>query len=144
MALTSGCRLGPYEIVAGLFHRSKRPAGQRGRPAHLGQQRDTPGCRVAARVRGGGNGPRWRSDGREIIYTAPDGRVMAVAVAAPRGVIQFGKPIALFPLQADPGGWGTGFTANADHTRFVLGEALKAERQTIRVLTNWEARLRTR
>jgi Tol biopolymer transport system component len=32
--------------------------------------------------RGGGAAPRWRGDGRELFYLAPDGKMMAVEVTA--------------------------------------------------------------
>ncbi len=32
--------------------------------------------------RGGGTAPRWRGDGRELFYVAPDGKMMAVEVSA--------------------------------------------------------------
>ena len=36
--------------------------------------------------RGGGTAPRWRGDGRELFYLAPDGKMMAVDVMARTGV----------------------------------------------------------
>src|SRR4030095_1165438 len=32
--------------------------------------------------RGGGTAPRWRSDGKELFYLAPDGKMMTVEVTA--------------------------------------------------------------
>ena len=34
--------------------------------------------------RGGGTAPRWRGDGRELFYLAPDGKMMAVDVIPDR------------------------------------------------------------
>ena len=31
---------------------------------------------------GGGTGPRWRGDGRELFYLAPNGKMMAVELIA--------------------------------------------------------------
>jgi len=45
--------------------------------------------------RGGGTAPRWRSDGRELFYLAPDGKMMAVDVTAARE-FQAGTPTPLF------------------------------------------------
>jgi Tol biopolymer transport system component len=39
---------------------------------------------------GGGTGPRWRRDGKELYYRTPNGKVMAVAVAADT-VFQVGR-----------------------------------------------------
>ena len=45
--------------------------------------------------RGGGSAPRWRRDGRELFYLAPNGRMMAVDVKAGQ-VFDVGTPTALF------------------------------------------------
>ncbi len=46
---------------------------------------------------GGGRQPRWRRDGKEIFYIAPDGKLMAVPVkAVPPGSLERGVPQALF------------------------------------------------
>jgi len=46
---------------------------------------------------GGGSDPRWRGDGKELFYIAPDGTLMAVdAGASPN--LDPGPPRALFPL----------------------------------------------
>ena len=49
--------------------------------------------------RGGGIAPRWRGDGREIYYLAPDGKMMAVAVG-PGQEFHVGTPTALFQTPA--------------------------------------------
>ena len=46
-------------------------------------------------TRGGAQG-QWRGDGKELFYLAPDGNLMAVAVAASAGSIETGIPRALF------------------------------------------------
>jgi Tol biopolymer transport system component len=50
--------------------------------------------------RGGGTAPRWRRDGRELFYLAPNGKMMAVDVKAGQ-VFDAGTPTALF--QTPPG-----------------------------------------
>jgi hypothetical protein len=50
----------------------------------------------------GGDKPRWRRDGQELYYVAPDGHLMAVAVkTAP--VFDVGAPIVLFELRVPKG-----------------------------------------
>jgi Tol biopolymer transport system component len=44
--------------------------------------------------------PRWRNDGRELLYVADDGQLMAVAVATTDGNLEPGAPRALFQLPA--------------------------------------------
>ena len=46
---------------------------------------------------GGGLQPRWRPDGRELFYVAPDGKLMAVAIDVADGkTLKPGAPTALF------------------------------------------------
>jgi eukaryotic-like serine/threonine-protein kinase len=72
--------------------------------------------------KGGGAGPRWRRDGKELYYRAPDGRVMAVEIMAD---VQFrvGIPKSLFqappevrPLAMESSPWDV----SADGDRFLL------------------------
>ena len=46
----------------------------------------------------GGTQPRWRADGKELYYVAPDGRLMAVAIAVHRSgrTVEIGAAIPLF------------------------------------------------
>src|SRR5262245_42080692 len=43
---------------------------------------------------GGGTAPRWRADGRELYFIAPDGKLMAAPVAASGLTFQAGTPVA--------------------------------------------------
>ena len=45
--------------------------------------------------RGGGTAPRWRRDGRELFYLAPDGKMMAVEVRAGQE-FSSAMPVSLF------------------------------------------------
>jgi dipeptidyl aminopeptidase/acylaminoacyl peptidase len=47
--------------------------------------------------RGGGSEPRWRGDGKEIFYIAPNGMLMAVPVDA-QSVFATGTPMPLFQV----------------------------------------------
>ena len=53
------------------------------------------GARRQVSTRGGGQA-RWRGDGRELFYLAPDGRLMAADVVATADAIETGSPHALF------------------------------------------------
>lgn len=46
---------------------------------------------------GGGVSPRWRADGRELYFLAPDTMLMAVPVSAAGPSFEAGTPVALFP-----------------------------------------------
>ncbi len=47
--------------------------------------------------RGGGTEPRWRGDGKEIFYIAPDGMLMAVPVSG-ENIFATGTPLPLFQI----------------------------------------------
>ena len=86
----------------------------------------------------GGIDPHWRADGRELLYSAPDRTIMAVSVSITGNAVTLGKPVPLFRVLADAGGWGANWTANHDHTRFLVVEAPHEAGQTFRLLTRWE------
>ena len=72
----------------------------------------------------GGIQARWRSDGQEMYYLAPDGKLMAVSIAMHGAAIQPGMPVALFQTRI----WGGGTNAaqnqqydvSPDGRRFVM------------------------
>jgi hypothetical protein len=45
----------------------------------------------------GGMRPRWRSDGKELYFIAPDGKLMASPVAGQASAFEAGTPAPLFP-----------------------------------------------
>jgi eukaryotic-like serine/threonine-protein kinase len=53
---------------------------------------------------GGGIAPRWRRDGRELYYIAPDGWLMAAAIVANGATIEPGAPTMLFDPRIVNGG----------------------------------------
>jgi Tol biopolymer transport system component len=52
----------------------------------------------------GGTQPRWRPDGKELYFVAPDGKLMAVSVTASDSSFEPGIPMALFPARIVSGG----------------------------------------
>ena len=52
----------------------------------------------------GGVYPRWSGDGKELFYIAPDGRLMAVPIAAGEARWNSGAPAALFQTRRVGGG----------------------------------------
>jgi Tol biopolymer transport system component len=100
---------------------------------------------------GGGMQPRWRRDGRELFFVAPDTRLMAVTVRlAPDGGLEAGPPVALFPMRLAIGGniAPTGFLARAQYAvapdgRFLLNMAAdNAATTPITIVHNWTAGLK--
>ena len=52
----------------------------------------------------GGVAPRWRADGKELYFLAPDATLMAVPVTAAGTAFEAGTPVALFPTRIVGGG----------------------------------------
>ena len=79
--------------------------------------------------KGGGSSPRWRRDGKELLYLAPGGKMMSVAVTlGPE--LRAQAPVALFQ---GPGNVAFG-DVTADGQRFLLVERGSAP---FTVLLNW-------
>jgi Tol biopolymer transport system component/predicted Ser/Thr protein kinase len=94
----------------------------------------------------GGTQARWRHDGKEIFYLAPDGRLMAVpiSVAADAQTLTVGVPVPLFQthLAAGPGiVSGRAQYAVASDGRFLMNvgvdDAVPAP--PITIVQNWQA-----
>jgi hypothetical protein len=87
--------------------------------------------------RGGGTAPRWRGDGRELFYLAPDGKMMATDVIAGEG-LRVGTPTVLF--QTPPGTVVGDVTA--DGKRFLLVTPVGPSASVpFTVVLNWTAGL---
>ena len=93
---------------------------------------------------GGGSNPRWRQDGTEIFYQAPDNKLMAAAVNGKGGSFEVGAVKPLF--QTRP---GTGFRyyyfyhVSPDGQRFLVNTAPEqAASAPITVVLNWQAGLK--
>lgn len=89
----------------------------------------------------GGNYPKWRADGKELIYDDfPESYVKtAVEVNANGSVFEFGTPQRLFPGPMDFGGWDV----TPDGQRF-LSSAPQVQQPSlpITIVLNWPALLK--
>jgi len=87
----------------------------------------------------GGTLAKWRADGKELIFRAPNGSPMAVDVTATGAAFQAGVPKQLFALPPNVGDWDV----TADGKRFLA--AVPPVQQTtgtpITVVLNWQAAL---
>jgi serine/threonine protein kinase/Tol biopolymer transport system component len=87
----------------------------------------------------GGTLAKWRADGRELIFRAPNGSPMAVDVSATGAAFQAGVPKQLFAPPPNVGDWDV----TADGKRFLA--AVPPGQQTtqtpITVVLNWQAAL---
>jgi Tol biopolymer transport system component len=104
----------------------------------------SPGAKWQISTAGGGQ-PQWRRDGKELYYTAADGRLMAVAVegrTSSEAGFEAGVPQALFEMRLPFGSllYVDSYNASADGQRFLVntpvGEAMAAP---LTVVINWTA-----
>jgi len=84
---------------------------------------------------GGGGWPRWRGDGREIIYEDPSGDLVGIGVE-PRGEgLAFSEPERLFQHKVSD---GKSWDVTHDGQRFLLVEPEEnQDPQPITVVVNW-------
>ena len=89
----------------------------------------------------GGVRPRWRPDGKELYYIAPDGKLMAVPVTTNGATFQPGTPVALFQTRIYGSGTdlnvGTQYDVTADR-RFLINTVLEEANSPITLLLNWK------
>jgi Tol biopolymer transport system component len=87
----------------------------------------------------GGVSAKWSRGGREILYTAFDGKVTSVEVDASHG-LRVGTPKALFQL---PEGTAFNWDVSADGERFLLNvPVIKSSSVPLSLVVNWTAGLR--
>jgi len=88
----------------------------------------------------GGIDPRWRADGKELYYIAPDGKLMAAPITASGATIEPGTPVALFQTRIYGGGTdvnvGTQYDVSGDG-RFLINTVLEDAASPITLLQNW-------
>jgi hypothetical protein len=90
----------------------------------------------------GGSQPRWRRDGRELFYMAPDGTVMSVDIDGSRPMIRIGTPRALFHTTVAVDPLLDQYAVSADGQRFLVNVPFDSPEQTsINVILNWPAML---
>ncbi|MBI3262133.1 MAG: protein kinase [Acidobacteria bacterium] len=92
---------------------------------------------------GGGTQPRWRRDGKELFYVAPDGTVMAVSVtlSATARSVDVANPVQLFASRINAGQSGLlrhQYAVSADGKRFLLNAVTEAAMVApVTVMLNW-------
>ncbi len=90
----------------------------------------------------GGVEPRWRADGKELYYRAPDQKMMAVEIRMESGTLKAGVPRALFAGRFDTGTARNRYLPSPDGQRFLLVAPLGREAMTpTTVVLNWFAGL---
>jgi Tol biopolymer transport system component len=81
----------------------------------------------------GGRLPRWRRDGREMYYVAPDGSLMAVPITL-GSRLEAGAPVRLFHVDTAI----ENFDVTPDGSRFLVSTPSEPTHESpIRVIVNW-------
>jgi serine/threonine protein kinase len=92
---------------------------------------------------GGGAQMRWREDGRELIYVALDGRLMAVPLRLNGDSLEPGAPVPLFATRigdvvSRESGYLQQYVMTPDATRFLMNTVVDAGSvPPITVILNW-------
>ncbi len=87
---------------------------------------------------GGGNSPRWKWDGRELLYDGPGKRLMAVDVQ-PGNDLKVGVPHPLFELPGGVQGWDV----TPDGQRFLVNlPVVESNVVPLNLVVHWTARLK--
>jgi Tol biopolymer transport system component len=153
---------GRYEIYVRPFFQGRLSAKTEGGPATVSGTTVLSGLQVQpAPVSGtssgagaggqwqvstsGGIYPRWRADGKELYYIAPDGKLMATPITASGATIAPGTPVALFQTRIYGGGAdvnaGTNYAVTGDG-RFLINTVLEDAASPITLLQNWKPELK--
>ena len=94
-------------------------------------------CRAA-----GGAYPRWGPGGRELLYRAPDGRLMTIPLRLVGSSVELGTPSVVMRLVDAPGVHPYPYDVAADGRILALTPASGAVQDlTLTVLMNWQAAL---
>jgi Tol biopolymer transport system component len=89
---------------------------------------------------GGGAGPHWRRDGKELFYYAADGKLMAMPVGSGES-FEMGTAVALFEFRfGSVAPTSAPYTVTGDGQRFLVNAIVDAEpRAPLTVVVNWAA-----
>jgi serine/threonine protein kinase len=88
----------------------------------------------------GGAFPRWRADGKEIFYIAPDQKLMAAEIAFKDGGIQTGEVRPLFGALSI--GVGYQFDVSLDGQRILAITPRENASESLTIVQNWPAGLK--
>jgi serine/threonine protein kinase/Tol biopolymer transport system component len=89
----------------------------------------------------GGIAPRWRRDGKELYYIAPDARLMAVPISVKGATLEPGTPVPLFQTQIVGGGSYPNRPQYdvASDGRFLINSTIEAAATSpITLIQNWK------
>jgi dipeptidyl aminopeptidase/acylaminoacyl peptidase len=92
----------------------------------------------------GGEGPRWRHDGKELFYLAPDEKLMAVPIRPNPTAFEFSTAVPLFEIRTNaPRAIARPeYDVSPDGQRFLVNTLVGESSDTpITVVVNWTAAL---
>jgi eukaryotic-like serine/threonine-protein kinase len=90
----------------------------------------------------GGTQPRWRRDGKELFYLAPDGKLMAAEVKEAQALLQPTSLRPLFETKAVPGTFDS-FDVTPDGKEFLVNVVATEETPSpLSLVQNWTAELK--
>jgi hypothetical protein len=85
----------------------------------------------------GGLQPRWRADGRELFFVAPDGRLMAAEVALKPDTADFGAIHSLFGGFLFSGGYQYDVSADGQRILAVVSAEPTGAPEPLTLVQNW-------
>ena len=136
IAYASNESAGRYEVYVAPF------PGRGGAPG-AAPGLETPGDKWQVST-AGGRWPRWRSDGKEIFYLAPDKKLMSATVNGAGSAFEVGAVRPLFDTRAlTIGNTGSMYDVSPDGQRFLVNTlAEEAAPAPITLVVNWPALLK--
>ena len=91
---------------------------------------------------GGGDSPRWRRDGKEIFYLAPDQRLMVVSLLATAKGMEISIPMPLFEIAVTLAGGRPQYDVTGDGQRFLVNSVTDVSETPVTVVLNWTEELK--
>jgi Tol biopolymer transport system component len=86
---------------------------------------------------GGGTSPRWRADGQELYFVAPDGKLMAAVIHASASSFEAETPVPLFQTRMNNIGSKQQYAVAPDG-RFLINQIMDdASATPITLILNW-------
>jgi len=91
----------------------------------------------------GGNQPRWRRDGKELFFIAPDSKMVAVPLKARGNILEAGTPHALFQTQITAVAHAFyQYDVTADGQKFIVNTRIEQAPRLITIYVNWDAEVK--
>jgi Tol biopolymer transport system component len=137
----------PFNEVQGALSPDGRwmayTSDESGQPEVYVQAFPTGGGKVEISVSGGSE-PKWRADGKELFYMAPDLKLMSVSVKSGSN-LEAGVPSGLFEMPVPPftPAYQNSYVPSHDGRRFLVNTLVQdATSSPITVVLNWTAGLK--